>query len=140
MTQRQITVAISDTLFYRFQSAAEATQQPLEAVLAHALEIGSPPNWEDVPIEFQADIAALDRLHDEALWHVARSQQSPADAERVQQLLDQREEAGLSVSEQQELDALLLAGDRLMIRKAHAVAVLRWRGHVIPPPETLSLG
>jgi hypothetical protein len=31
------------------------------------LKVGRPPNWENVPDEFKPDLAALDRLEDEAL-------------------------------------------------------------------------
>jgi hypothetical protein len=36
-----------------------------------------------------------------------------------------------------ELDRLTEEADLLMLRKAHAAALLRWRGHAIPPAEKL---
>ena len=29
-----------------------------------AVQVGSPPSWEEAPAEFQSDLAALDRLDD----------------------------------------------------------------------------
>lgn len=67
-----ITLQLPERLYQRIVNTAQATQQPLEEVIIHALEVGSPPDWDDVPEEFQADLAALDRLDDAALWAIAR--------------------------------------------------------------------
>jgi hypothetical protein len=79
----------------------------------------------------------LDKLEDEALWRIARAHQSSSDMVRYQELLDLKAETGLSQDEDVELDQLRLAADRFMLRKAHAVALLRWRGHTIPPAHKL---
>lgn len=46
---------------------------------------GESPDWQDVPEEFQAALAALDRLDDQSLWQVARGQLSQADLEPYDQ-------------------------------------------------------
>lgn len=38
--------------------------------MLYALKVGSPPDWDNVPDEFQVDLAALDRMEDEALWKI----------------------------------------------------------------------
>jgi hypothetical protein len=43
----------------------------MEEVVLHSLKVGSPPAWDNAPEEFQTDLAALDRLEDEALWKIA---------------------------------------------------------------------
>jgi hypothetical protein len=55
-------------------------------------------------------------------------------------LLEKNSASEITSSEQNELAALRLAADRLMLRKAYAWAVLRWLGHPAPslnelPPE-----
>lgn len=45
------------------------------------------PGGEDVLAEFQADLAALDRLNDETLWQIARSRQTEKEMARYQELL-----------------------------------------------------
>ena len=50
--------------------------------MSAGLFFDSPPRWDDAPAEFQADLAALDRLDDEALWRIARSRMTEADMER----------------------------------------------------------
>ena len=36
-----------------------------------------------------------------------------------------------------ELNTQVAETDRLMLRKAHAAALLQWRGHAVPPFERL---
>jgi hypothetical protein len=40
-------------------------------------------------------------------------------------------------AERTELTELRIEADRFMLRKAQAAAILRWRGHLLPPPERL---
>lgn len=137
MTTRTVTLELPDGLYTRLQQTAQATDRSLDDLLLHAIEVGSPPRWEDAPAEFQADLAALDRLDDEALWRIARSRQTEADMERYQELLDKNANGVLSDDERDELEELRTEFDRFMLRKVHAAALLRWRGYQIPPAEKL---
>jgi len=83
----------------------------------------------DVPAEFQADLAAMDRLDDAALWQIARSRKTEAEMNRYDELLAQNQDGQLTPAEKQELQQLRQEADRFMLRKAHAAALLRWRGH-----------
>jgi hypothetical protein len=102
-----------------------------------ALQVGSPPTWETAPAEFQADLAALDRLDDAALWRIAGSCAASTQTDRYQALLDKNANKTLSASEQNELAQLRTDQDRVMLRKAHAASLLQWRGHQIPPADKL---
>jgi hypothetical protein len=137
MTTQNVVLPLPESQYLRFQRMAEATRQSLVDVLLRAVEVGSPPVWEDAPAAYQADLAALDRLDDTALWRVARSRRDEAEMERLQDLLDRQADGVLTPLERIELDGEIAAADRLMLCKAHAVALLRWRGHVIPPAEQL---
>ncbi len=137
MNTQDVTLPLPEPLFLRFQQMARATRQPLTDLLVRAVEMGGPPSWEDAPARFQADLAALDRLDDDALWRVARSRSPQASVIRLQELLDQRVERRLTPEEQSELEELVEEADRLMLRKAHAAALLRWRGHALPPADKL---
>jgi hypothetical protein len=94
--------------------------------------VGSPPDWNNVPDEFQIDLAALDRMEDEALWKIAQSRKTLADIERYNMLLDRHQEGTLTDAERAELTALRTEADCFMLRKAQAAALLRWRGHHVP--------
>lgn len=124
-------------LYTRLSQFAQATRQPLQDVLLRTVKIGSPPSWEEAPAEFQADLAALERLDDESLWQVARSSQLDDDMTRYQELLDKNADGTLSPSEHIELTQLRTDADRFLLRKAYAVDSLRWRGHAIPSADQL---
>ena len=113
---QDVKVQMPEPLYLRLQQAAQATKQSLNDVILRSLQVGSPPSWEEAPAEFQADLAALDRLDDSALWRIARSSQLAEDMTRYQ-----------------ELSRLRKAADRFLLRKAYAVDLLHWRGHAIPP-------
>jgi len=138
MTTRTVTLRLPEGLYTRLQQAAQATSRPLDDVLLHVIRVGSPPRWEDAPAEFQVDLAALDRLEDEALWRIARSRRTEADIKRYQELLDKNANDLLSEDERDELVQLRLEFDRFMLCKAHAATLLRWRGYQVPPAEMLS--
>jgi hypothetical protein len=128
-----ITLQLPDHLYQRLIHTAQATHRSLEEVILRAITTGSPPDWDDAPAEFQSDIAALDRLNDEALWEVARSHKTATELERYDELLERNREQTLTAEERLELTALRQESDRFMIRKAQAAALLRWRGHLISP-------
>jgi hypothetical protein len=137
MTVQTVTLRLPENLYLRLQQAAAATRRSLDDVLLHAVQVGSPPRWDDAPAEFQADLAALDRLDDEALWRLARSRKTEADMGRYQELLDKNANGLLTTAEREELTGLRVEYDRMMLCKAHAAALLRWRGHRVPPAECL---
>jgi hypothetical protein len=134
-TTNTVTLNLPEMLYLRLLQTAQATRRPLDEVVLRVLEVGSPPAWNDAPAEFQADLAALDRLDDEALWYIVRSSRSQADMRRYQELLDRHATGTLSDAERRELDELRLEADRFMLLKAHAAALLRWRGYQLPSPE-----
>ena len=137
MATQTVTLQLPESLYARLQQAAHATRRSLDDVLLHAVQVGSPPRWDDAPAEFQADLAALDRLDDDALWQIVRSHKSEEDMERYQYLLDKNADSGLSADERVELANLRVEFDRAMLCKVHAAALLRWRGYSVPLAENL---
>lgn len=134
MLLENVTLQIPEALYRRLAHTAHATQRSLEEVILHALQVGSPPGWEDAPPEFQVDLSALDKLDDEALWQVVRNRKSATEMERYDTLLERNRNGTLTDAERLELANLRADADRFMLRKAHAAVLLRWRGHVVPLP------
>jgi hypothetical protein len=124
-----VTLQIPDLIYQRLVNTANATGRSLEEVMLHALKVGSPPDWDNVPDEFQADLAALDRLENEALWKIASAQKTSEEMARYNELLDRNQNGNLTSAEQLELMELRSHSDRFMLRKAQAAALLHWRGH-----------
>jgi len=127
-----VTLQLPDPIYQRLVNTAIATGRSLEAVMLHALKVGSPPDWENVPDEFQADLAALDRLEDAALWKVATGHKTEEEMARHFELLERNKEHTLTSAERVELVELRSQADLFMLRKAHAAALLHWRGHRVP--------
>lgn len=127
-----VTLQVPDLLYQRLVNTANATGRSLEEVMLHALKVGSPPDWDTVPDEFKADLAALDRLEDEALWKIATARKTSEEMVRYEELLDRNQDGTLSQAEKLELIELRSQSDRFMLRKAQAAALLHWRGHHVP--------
>ncbi|AGP33219.1 hypothetical protein [Sorangium cellulosum] len=86
------------------------------------------------PPEFQVDLACLDKMDDQALWQLAKSRRSEAKLARYDELLDRNTQGLLTPAERIELERLRHESDLFMLRKAHAAALLRWRGHAVASP------
>ncbi|WP_242027444.1 hypothetical protein [Sphaerospermopsis sp. FACHB-1094] len=95
---------------------------------------GSPPTWDDVPEEFQAEIAALDKLDDNTLWQIFHSHKTAADMEEYNTLLEKNSSSALTENERLNLISLRQEADLFMFRKAQAAVLLRWRGYSLPHP------
>ena len=134
MLPETVTLHLPEALYRRLANTARATQRSLEDVLLHAVRVGSPPAWEDVPPEYQSDLAEMDRLSDDELWQIVRLQQSATEVVPYDELLARNQDGQLADTERMELHDLRVGADRLMLRKAHAAALLRWRGHAVPRP------
>jgi len=56
---------------------------------------------------------------------------------RYEDLLYKNANDKLTPAELDELTGLRREADRFMLHKAHPVALLRWRGHQLPPADKL---
>jgi hypothetical protein len=132
MPTETITLQIPEIIYQRLVNTAHATQRPLEEVILHSLQVGSPPVWDDVPEEFQAEIAALDKLDDHTLWQIFHTHKTAADMEEYNTLLEKNSSGTLTESERLNLISLRYQADLFMLRKAQSAVLLRWRGYSLP--------
>jgi hypothetical protein len=128
-----VTLSVPEALYHRLQQAATALQLSFEEIALHALQAGSPPAWDDAPAEFQNELAALDRLGNDALWDVISGSAGGLDWALYQELLDRNAEGRLTDAGHRQLEELRTAADRYVLRRSHAAALLRWRGHQVTP-------
>ncbi len=134
MTAETITLQIPEILYHRLVNTAIAQRRPVEEVIVHALQVGSPPEWNDVPEEFQADLAALDKLDDNKLWQIVRGCKTAEQMERYDFLLEQNSSGNITDAEKLELIKIRHETDCFMLCKAQAAVLLRWRGNVVASP------
>lgn len=110
------------------------SQQSLTDVIILSIQTGLPPSLEHVPDRFRDDLRALNQLSDDVLWDVAALDLAEDKAELYEQLLIKNQDGQLKENEQPRLDTLREEADLLMLRRAYAVTLLKWRGH--PPKIT----
>jgi len=137
MTQT-LTVTLPTAIYQHLQQMAELTQQPLEQLVRQSIEGNLPPAIGNASPEIQPELLAMQRLTVKALRQLAESQVTPEQQARHLALLEKNAANQLSAHERNELAALRIEADRLMLRKAYALALLRWRGYPIPDFEAIA--
>jgi hypothetical protein len=130
MTNLNVTLTIPQYLYDRALRLAEKRSLPVEEMLVHQLEttlIELPA----LPSDEQAELDALAHLSDDALWTIAREQMDAERQERMQALMDRNNMGTISPDEHAELARLVDQGQRLMLRKGKAMALLTEHGYHI---------
>ncbi len=133
---QSITVELPKSLFRFLERQAQQMRQPVEKLIAQSVAGNLPPTVDNAPAEKQADLLALQWLPIAQLQQIVNEQVAPTQQARHIDLLSQDE---LTSDEQAELAQLRQQADWIMLRKAYAWAVLRWRGHPIPTLNELDL-
>jgi hypothetical protein len=98
-----------------------------------------PPSTEVAPPELRQEFLTMQMLSIDTLKPIAQAQVDPVQFERHTELLQKNEAGNLTPEEREELTALRVAAEQLMLRKAYAWSLLRWRGQRIPSLEELRL-
>jgi hypothetical protein len=140
MTIQPVTLQLPEPIYRYLQQIAAATQRPLEQVAAQSIAGNLPPSVASLPAEMQRELLGLQTAPIKKLKQSALSQLSSAQQARHLALLEKNSAGTISPTEQEELATLRQAADRLMLQKAYAWAVLRWRGQPIPELDELPLG
>ncbi len=131
-----VTLQVPPSVYRLAQKTAEATSRPIEQVLTDVLSAVSPVS-DDLPPELQAEINALAQFDDDALRNAARSIFATDKRRKYDRLLEKNSAGTMTAVEREQLQELRLESERLMLRKAHAYALLKWRGHALPPLNKL---
>jgi hypothetical protein len=126
------TLLVSDDLYQRLRDTASAIHQPIEEVARRAITQGLPPRVDDLPDAAREDLRRLESLDDDALWAIWHDLPDAETVARHTALLSANADGALTNTERTELRRLRQAADRLLLRRASAAALLRWRGHSVP--------
>jgi hypothetical protein len=105
-----ISILVPDQLLERLNRQAEAACRPVEEMVVAALADSIPAPPMHLPDDIRKELSVLETFSDEALRDLARS-----------------------VMRSDELPAYTPgdASDLLMLRKAYALVLLKWRGHAL---------
>jgi hypothetical protein len=132
MTAPKITVELPEPIFQQLSRIAVATQQPIEVLVTQSIASNLPPTDDNVPPEIQAELLKMQTQSIDDLLVISQENVAPEHQKRHTALLEKNQTEVLSQEEQQELSELRTSADRLMLQKAYAWSVLRWRGHRMP--------
>lgn len=91
----------------------------------------------DLPVALQIEFKAMEALSDSALWAIAESVMNPDKVVLYDVLLERHQENTLTAEGRELLAQLREESDFLMLRKAHAYALLQSRGHQLPTLQEL---
>ncbi len=139
MTTQPVTLFLPEPVWQYLSRVATATQQPVEQIARQSLEGNLPPAVDEAPAELQPELQAMTLLPVEELRQIALSQTPPDPQARHLVLLERNATGQLPPAEQAELAELRLMADRLLVKKAYAWALLRWRGQPTPTLNELPL-
>lgn len=126
-----VTLTLPDSVLQPLKRTAQAMRQPIEELLVTALQ-SSLPALQDLPDELIADLTALETLDNEALWQVMKETVPSETQADLSDLLERRQREPLIIAEQERLASLQQQADLVMLRKARAAVLLRFRGKRLP--------
>lgn len=128
MSTAMVSIQLPDTLFRKLKRAADLTHRPLEEIVATSLE-AMLPTASGLPAEVADELAAMQVFSDAALWAAVEPSMSRAEQRRLEQLNAAAGERSLTAAETKEQQALIIAYNRSVVRRAKAMAILAQRGH-----------
>ena len=134
---QMLTLALPDSIYKRFKWRAEAAAQSVEEVIMKTLSASLPPSPDEVSSDMQQELLALESLGDDELWQVAQATMSKDKLRKWKQLMEKNTNGVLTQAEQRRLNGFVTEADRITLRKAHAYALLKWRGYRLPTLEEM---
>jgi hypothetical protein len=134
-----LTINLSDAVYLYLQEMAGLTQQPVEQLVQQSVEGNLPPKVTDSPLPMQPELLKMQTYPVARLRTIAESQVSQAKQERHLELLQKNSDGAITPVERVELVTLREQADQLMLRKAYAWALLRWRGYPVPALDDIAV-
>ena len=132
-----IALTLPDDVLQPVQRVAQATQQSVEELLVTALQAVLPA-LEGLPPDVMQHLVALESLDDQTLWRVMLETVPLNQQQRLHDLLLRNQAGILTDAEREQLVLLQQQADLVMLRKARAAVLLRFRGKRVPTLAELS--
>lgn len=138
MTVYTHTIQVSEATFQRLQQQAATKQKSINAFADEMLNQTLLPTLDHVPEKWRTDLQQLQTMSDGTLWRIAKTEMPEDKIALYDDLLQANSHHLLSPTEQEQLTLLREEADLLMIRRSYALLLLKWRGHTIPDPYSLT--
>ena len=136
MTDRTITLTLSDAVFQRVQAMATASSLSIEAVFTQSIDRLLFALEDDLSPGQRAEMAVLASKSDEQLQSIASAFVDTGKQAKLEQLATLQKTRPLASNEQAELDRLLEFSYQFMLRKAEAMRLLALRGYKVFPESS----
>jgi hypothetical protein len=138
MPVRIVTLELPEYLYDRLETQAQAATRSVDEIVVQTLTRSLPPLVEkDLPPVLRAELEAMEHLSDEALWQIAQSTMNRDKVALYDVLLERHQASSLTPEGREWLTRLREQAEALMLRKAHAYALLQSRGHEMPSLQEL---
>ena len=134
---RTVTLTLSEELYEQLEAQAQAEARSVNEMVVQTLTRSLPPIEDDLPAATQVELKALAHLADETLWQIAQSSMNHDKVALYDVLLERHQAGSLTPEGRDLLTQLREEAETLMLRKAHAYALLQSRGHQLPSLEEL---
>jgi hypothetical protein len=135
MSARTITVTLPEPLLDYLETQAQAAARTIDELVAEVLVRNTVPAVEaTLPVAVQQELKALELLSDEAVWTIAQSAMNGDKLALYDLLRERYQDETITPAGLEMLESLHVEADHLMLRKAHAYAILKSRGHSISLP------
>jgi hypothetical protein len=129
MTFQPVTLNLPETIYQSAWRTAKAIKRPVEDILLTVIKSSLPP-LEGLPPEVIEELTELESFADAQLSRVAQSTLPEPRQRKLSRLLRKNQAETLTERERHTLDDLISESERLMLRKARAYVLLKWRGYV----------
>jgi hypothetical protein len=134
-----VTLDLPNSFFQPLERTSRVTRQPIETLLLNALQ-NSLPSLDGLPPEFIENLTELENLENKELRKVLHETVPPKTQAEISKIL--KKKGKLTASEILRLTNLQKKAALIMLRKARAAVLLRFRGHrlsTLTELENLSL-
>ncbi len=127
-----ITISLPDKVYQRLQHAAASAGKAEHELAAQSVQESLPPLMDTIPARYRDELRAMEKLANGELWAIARSTVDEKSQRKLRRLLKKNSLATITKSEQDLLTDLSSSADQVMLKKAYALLLLKWRGQRIP--------
>jgi hypothetical protein len=127
----KLTLNLPHDIYERVRRAAKGMNKPVEQALV-TIVAGATPSLENVPPEYRSELEAMEDLENKNLWKEVKRALPVGKQRRLAFFLQKNQHSELTDSEHEELALLRAQADRLMLRRAYAYLLLKYRGNRIP--------
>lgn len=139
MVMQRVEIELPESIYRQLAQIAKETAQPIATIAAKSVVGNLPPSVEEASPELRSELLKMQTLETPDLLEIAQATMDSDQHKRQVELLTKNQDNQLTDSERQEMLSLRQLSDQLMLRKAYAWSVLRWRGQRVPSINELPI-